>query len=401
MTIGCPECGALEDIPPLTARSLARCRVCHYPLERRSGRSLNAALACSLTTFILLFPANLAPLMTVDLLGGERSSVLASGIVAIWQEGWVILATLLGMCGIVLPFVRFGTLAFVLGAVRFGWHIKPIGALFRRVLWLDIWAMPDVYLVGCVVGYSRVTQNLTSTIGAGGYCFIAAALMSMLTRASLDRRTVWRAITPDRTLTEDEPVISCTACDLVAPASHEGAPCPRCGWTLRSRKPDAVVRAAALSLAALVLTLPANLFPMTFSIQLGQVVPQRIADGVFELFKAGLWPLGILIVCTSIVIPVAKIVGMGWFIVSVKHQSRKHLRVKAHLFRLIDELGRWSNVDVFTIAAFVPLIRFGNLASARAAIGAPAFALVVFFTMAASRAFDPRLMWDAHQRKRT
>jgi paraquat-inducible protein A len=226
-------------------------------------------------------------------------------------------------------------------------------------------------------------------------------LMSMLTRASLDRRTVWRAICPDQELVGDEPVISCTVCDLIAPASCEGESCPRCGWTLRTRKPDAVVRAGALSLAALVLTLPANLFPMTFSIQLGQVVPQRIADGVFELFQAGLWPLGILIVCTSIVIPVAKIAGMGWFIVSVKRQSRKHLRLKAHLFRLIDELGRWSNVDVFTIAAFVPLIRFGGLASARAAIGAPAFALVVFFTMAASRAFDPRLMWDAQRRRRS
>lgn len=399
MTIGCPECGALEDIPPLTGKTIAHCRVCHYPLERRSGRSLNAALALSITTFVLLFPANLAPLMTVQLLGAERSSLLASGIVAMWQGQWVILAVLLGMFGIVLPFVRFGVLACVLGAIRFGVRFKGIGVLFRWALWLDVWAMPDVYLVGCFVGYSRVTQNLTGTIGAGGYCFIAAALASMLTRAALDRRTVWRAIMPDQKWTNGEPVISCTACDLVALASQEGEPCPRCGWTLQSRKPDAVVRASALSLAALVLTLPANLFPMTFSIQLGQSVRHRIVDGVYELFQAGLWPLGILIVCTSVVIPVAKIVGMGWFIVSVRRRSRKHLRLKAHLYRWIDELGRWSNIDVFTIAAFIPLIHFGTLASSRPAIGASAFALVVFFTMAASRAFDPRMMWDVRHRR--
>ena len=173
----------------------------------------------------------------------------------------------------------------------------------------------------------------------------------------------------------------------------------RCGWKLLSRKPDAVVRAGALSLAALVLTLPANLFPMTLSIQFGQHVPHRIVDGVTQLFQAGLWPLGILIFCTSIVIPVAKIGGMAWFILSVHRRSRKHLRVKTYLFRWIDELGRWSNVDVFTIAAFVPLIHFDSLASARPATGATAFALVVFFTMAASRAFDPRMMWDAHARR--
>ncbi|HEX7936235.1 MAG TPA: paraquat-inducible protein A [Paraburkholderia sp.] len=398
MTIGCPECGALVDIPPLAARDRARCRVCRYPLERRSGRSLSAALACAATTFVLLFPANLAPLMTVDMLGAERSSVLSSGIVAMWNGGWIILALLLGMFGIVLPFVRFGGLALVLAAIRFGWRFKHIGALFRWTLWLDIWAMPDVYLVGCFVGYARVTQNLTGTIGAGGYCFIAAALMSMLTRAVLDRRTVWRAIAADHALAEDkpdEPVLSCTVCDLVEPLSHEGRPCPRCARKLHARKPDAVVRAAALSLAALVLTLPANLYPMTFSTQLGKDVPHRIVDGVYQLFHAGLWPLGILIFCTSIVIPVAKLAGMGWFIVSVKRGSRRHLRSKAHLYRWIDELGRWSNVDVFTIAAFVPLIRFGGLASSRPATGATAFALVVFFTMMASRAFDPRILWDA------
>ncbi|MFP4902054.1 paraquat-inducible protein A, partial [Paraburkholderia sp. BR14261] len=115
MTIGCPECGALEDIPPLGPRMLARCRICHYPLERRSGRSITASLACAITTFVLLFPANLAPLMTVHMLGADRSSVLASGIVSIWRDGWLALALLLGAFGIVLPFGRFGLLMIVLG----------------------------------------------------------------------------------------------------------------------------------------------------------------------------------------------------------------------------------------------------------------------------------------------
>ncbi|RZF24780.1 paraquat-inducible protein A [Paraburkholderia sp. UYCP14C] len=398
MTIGCPECGALEDIPPLTAHTYARCRTCHFPLERRSGRSQTAALACASATFVLLFPANLAPLMYVHMLGVERSSVLSSGIVQMWNDGWFILAVLLGTFGIVLPFIRFGGLVIVLAALRLGWRTRGIGALFRWTTSLDIWTMPDVYLVGCFVGYARVTQNLTGTIAPGGYCFIAAALLSMLTRASLDRRTVWRAIAADNEPPEHEAPLSCTVCDLVVPMSQEGLACPRCALTLRARKTDAVVRAAALSLAALVLTIPANFFPMTSSMQLGRIDSTRIIDGVYQLFHAGLWPIGILIICTSIVIPVAKILGMGWFIVSVRRRSRRHLRVKAHLYRLIDELGRWSYVDVFTIAAFVPLIHFDGIASARPAIGATAFALVVLLTMAASRTFDPRLMWDVHPR---
>lgn len=401
MTIGCPECGALEDVPHLNSRTIARCRLCEYPLERRSGRSVAAALACTLTTFLLFFPANLATLMTVRMLDGERSSLLVSGIIGIWREGWTVLALLLFLFGIVLPFVRFGGLAVVLVALRLRKRFRHIGSLFRWTLWLDIWTMPDVYLVGCFIGYARVTQNLHATIGAGGYCFIVAAIMSMITRATLDRRVVWRWIAPDPPLDWEGPALSCTTCDLVAPVSCEGQRCPRCGARLHTRKPDAVVRAAALSIAALFLVLPANLYAMTISIQLGRDVPHRIIDGVYELFKVGLWPFGILIICTSIVIPVAKIAGMAWFITSVKRGSRKHLRQKAHLYRWIDELGRWSNVDVFTIAAFVPLIRFGDVASTRTAPGATAFVLVVVLTMAASRSFDPRLMWDARDGSRT
>lgn len=401
MTIGCPECGALADTSTLPGRMLARCRVCHYPLERASGRSLGAALACSLTTFVLLLPGNLSPLMTVHLLGAERSSLLSSGIVMMYRQRFELLALVLGMTGIVLPLVRFGALSVVLTAVLRGWRPSWLGRCYRWTIWLDAWAMPDVYLIGCFVGYTRVTQDLTGSIDAGGYCFVVAAFMSMLTRATLDRRTVWRAIAPERHVGPGERVLSCTACDLIAPIEHAGRPCPRCALTLRKRKPAAVSRAAALSLAAFVLAFPANLFPMTLSVELGHVVRHRIIDGVAELFKAGLWPLGLLITFTSIAIPFMKLAGMGWFIVSIVRRSDRHLRTKTFLYRLIDELGRWSNIDVFTIAAFAPLIDFDGLASSRPADGATAFALVVILTMAASRAFDPRLMWDAARARRS
>jgi hypothetical protein len=120
---------------------------------------VEAALACTTATFVLLFPANLAPLMTVTMLGASHSSVLASGIVSMWNDGWVILAVLLGMFGIVLPFARFGGLMLVLAAIGFGWRFSGIGAVFRWSLALDAWAMPDVYLVGCIIGYVRVTHR--------------------------------------------------------------------------------------------------------------------------------------------------------------------------------------------------------------------------------------------------
>jgi paraquat-inducible protein A len=373
----------------------ARCVLCHTTLERTGGRSIGAALACSLATFLLLLPANLAPLITVSLLGASRSSVLSSGVADMWRNGWALPALLMGLFGIILPLARFGLLSAVLAIVQSPWRPAGVGAMYRWAMWLDLWAMPDVFLIGFFIGFVRVHQHLDARIGAGGWCFIAAALMTMVTRTCLDRRRVWRALASERPAPPGEPALSCTACDLVAPLSAEGDPCPRCGLTLRARKPDALARATALTLAALVLYVPANLYPMTMARQLGRDSPHRIIDGVRELVQAGLWPFALLIFCTSIAIPLMKLIGMGWFIASARFGWTRRLRFKTALYRLIDELGRWSNVDVFTLVVFVPLIRFDGLAAARTQPGATAFALVVTLTMIASRCFDPRLMWDA------
>jgi len=46
-------------------------------------------------------------------------------------------------------------------------------------------------------------------------------------------------------------------------------------------------------------------------------------------------------------------------------------------------------------------MQFSSIVSSRAAPGALAFILVVVFTMFASIAFDPRLMWDAATERET
>lgn len=375
----------------------AECRLCGAPLERTSGRSIAAGLCCALGVFFLLFPANLLPLLSVRIFGMQNQTQLASGVSMLWRGDWVLLAVLIGAFAIVLPFVRFGLLSLVLGTLQLGRRPPWLGAGFRWALWLDVWAMPDVFLLGCFVGYYRLinVQAMTVTIHSGGYCFIAAAFLCVLCRAAIDPRTVWRAIGPAGGVPVGERTISCTTCDIVQPLGAAGTDCPRCGALLRARKAYSVERATALTLAALILFFPANFLPMNITLQMGSTVHHTIFKGVQELFDAGLWPLGVLIFCTSIGIPAIKILGMGWFVVSVRRRSGRHLVAKTKFHRFINEIGRWSNVDPFTIASFVPLMTFGAFASSRPAGGATAFIAVVVLTLLASMAFDPRLLWDA------
>jgi len=193
--------------------------------------------------------------------------------------------------------------------------------------------MPDVFLLGGFVGYSRVAANLNVTVEWGGYCLVAAAFFSMLSRAALDRRTVWRAIETEPQMREIAPMLSCMTCDRVMPISAEGQSCTRCGARLRRRKRDSLSRTTALIIAAFIFYWPSNIYPMNISMQLGQRVQYRIVDGIRDLFAAGLAPFGILIFFTSIAIPMLKIFGLGWCILSVVQRSKKHLVLKTKLHR--------------------------------------------------------------------
>lgn len=377
-------------------RDTAVCIRCQSDLEKTNGRSLGAALACSLATLLLLVPVNVLPLLRVDIFGMHSQNITAAGVSQLWGRGWILLAGLSALFVIIFPFLRFGLLSAVLAALRLGRRPSWLGAAFRWSLWLDPWAMIDVYLVAGCVGYYRLINidQAHVTIELGGACFIAAAFLTMLSRATLDKRTVWRAIGGETHAKSGEPMLGCTTCDLVQPLSREGQRCPRCSARLRTRKLDAAAWTAALLIAALVLIFPANIYPMNISDHLGQEVNYTIMTGVQDLFKAGLYPLGVLIFCTSILTPGVKILALGWCVLSVYRGSKRHLVTKTKVLRVIAEMGRWSKTDPFAIVFFVPLVHFGSLGSEDAGWGATAFMMMTFLTMVASVTFDSRLMWD-------
>jgi paraquat-inducible protein A len=392
--ISCPGCDALQLLPVITSGHL-RCWRCKTLLERATGRSLDAALACALTTLILLFPANLLPLLSLSYAGVVSETHAGSGVISLWQEGWVLVAVIVALQVVILPFFRFGLLTASLGAIHAGLKQRWIGPAFRWAEKLDPWAMPDVFLIGCAIGYSRIEPYAPVTIGAGGWSVICAALMAMLTRACLDRRSIWRFIEAPAVRLDESQHVSCTVCDLLLPASRQGQRCPRCGQRVWKRKRDAVTRAAALTTAGFVLYPVANIYPMSlFSSALVQT-SHTIFTGVLDLVHAHLWPLACLVFTASIGIPFIKLVGMAWFLVSIKRKSNRKLIFKTELYRVIDEIGRWSNMDVYTIAVFTPMVQLGQIAHFHAGMGTPAFLAVVVFTMIASENFDPRLMWDA------
>ena len=234
--VACPDCGAIQTLKAFSTHGFLHCYRCGTPLERMRGRSLDAALACALTTFILLWPANILTLLSVTIVGAHRSSVLASGIAVLWHQDWPVTAIVVAMEIVILPFVRYGGLAVILALLRAGVRGPAVGRALRWIETIDQWAMPDVFLFGGFIGYSRIAPFLPTHIGAGAYCLVAASLFAMATRAAFERRATWRLIGPSAARPEPG-MVGCQHCDAALPGRYDGADCPRCGGAVFRSRP--------------------------------------------------------------------------------------------------------------------------------------------------------------------
>jgi len=392
--IGCSSCGTFQRMPWIRERCVLTCVTCHTQIERNRLCSRSVTLALSIAAFALLVPANLLPFLTTSILGTSRTSHLVSSATSMVDDGYPLLAIVIGLFVVVLPFLRFGLLIAVLGSLQIGRHRSWLGRTFRLTNELQRWSMPDVFLLGLVVAYARLRTSINVQVELGADCLIAVGLLTMLVQATLNRAAIWREIGPDRTPVNQGAMLSCPGCDLVLPVASVGNRCPRCEARLRHRKPEAMGRALALTLAGALLYFPANLYPIA-TIPVGMTpVKYNILGGAIELIRLNLYGFAAIVVIASFAIPMLKLAGLSWCIVSVKRRSSHWLRHKTRAYRIIDEIGRWSMIDPFVIAVFVPVSHYSSLVYGHAEPAAQAFTAVVILTIIAAHCFDPRLMWD-------
>ena len=194
-------------------------------------------------------------------------------------------------------------------------------------------------------------------------------------------------------------LIGCHDCHLVhsyRALTHDIGNCQRCGSPLHFRKLSSLSRAWAYLIAAMVLYIPANIYPIMTVKQFGTGDPDTILSGAAKLLESGMWPLALLVFVASIVIPILKILIIAYLLLSVQFQSAANPITRTRLYTLVEFVGRWSMVDVFMVSILIALVRLGNFAVIDPGIGAMAFGAVVVLTMLASLSFDPRLIWDSH-----
>lgn len=184
----------------------------------------------------------------------------------------------------------------------------------------------------------------------------------------------------------------CHTCGKVSPVAL--GTCPRCGSRLHLRKPESITRTVALMLAAAALYIPANVLPMMRMVELGVATDNTIIGGIIYFWKGGAYPIALVILTASIIIPLLKIVALSWLCLAASGKVHPSPAVLGRIYWLTELFGRWSMVDIFVVGILVALVQLGNYMTVTPGPGALAFAGVVVLTMFAAMSFDPRLLWD-------
>jgi paraquat-inducible protein A len=193
-------------------------------------------------------------------------------------------------------------------------------------------------------------------------------------------------------------VLCCPTCGLTLqvepPSRGQRAECPRCGSTVSEGPHGSLQVTAALAVAALILYVPANIYPILRMHFYGAYSESTVWDGVVSLAQSRQYFVALIVFMASIAVPIIKLAGLLYLVISARFNVGRRLRSRTRIYRFIDVVGPWAMLDVFLLAILVALVKLRQIATILPGPGLVAFTAVVVLTMLASASFDPRTIWN-------
>ncbi|MFO1085205.1 MAG: paraquat-inducible protein A [Reyranellaceae bacterium] len=410
----CPGCGLFQIVPAMAANLRCNCQRCGTALRLTRAEPLNHHLALTFASLILFAVLWLGMLMKVSTAGIVHETTLESGPLELVDRGLWPLAIAVAFTTAIAPLIKFLGTLYVLIGLKMRLMPPNLRGIFLISRKIGLWAMLEVLLLGVFVAYTKLGDLVSIEIGPAVYALAVLTVVIVWAELALDPQAVWEEIerrgqthapmaprTDAPSLLQLRPgSVGCEGCGLVSvPADGDGH-CPRCGSALHERKPGSISRTWALVIAAAVLYVPANVYPVLTVIQLGAGQPSTIMGGVEELLASQMYPLALLVFFASILVPMFKLIALVAMLLATQIGRPEAgasvlLRERTMLYYIVAWVGRWSMVDIFMESLLGALVQFGNAVTIQPGIGALAFCAVVFITIFAAESFDPRLMWDA------
>ena len=189
--IACHECDLLQQSPPLPMGAIARCARCGAVLYRRKRNSLDRVLALTTAGLILFAVANLYPFLTFRLEAQIQETTLITGIIELYNQGMWIVAGVVLLTSIVMPLLELTGMLYVLLPLKFNRRPWNLALSFRMVRRFEPWGMMEVFMVGILVAFVKLSKMASIIPGIALYAFMVLIFVLAASAASLDPHIVW------------------------------------------------------------------------------------------------------------------------------------------------------------------------------------------------------------------
>ena len=190
-------------------------------------------------------------------------------------------------------------------------------------------------------------------------------------------------------------LVACHECDLlqheVLLRANGAALCRRCGAHLYRDTPHSLDRALACVIASIVLFCLANAFPLIgLELQAGRTTTSLL-DAVLTLYRQEIWPVALLVLITTILIPASELLTMLYLLLPLRLGVRPPGLTR--VFRFIQSVRPWGMVEVFMLGVLVSVVKLANFATVEPGIALWSFAALMLLMSATAHAFNPRDFW--------
>lgn len=394
----CYECDHLHSVEVIPVGAKVNCQYCGYLLYRHIPDSINRSLALYLTAMILFIIANVFPFLSLELGGREVENILFSSGLAMYKLGMGELGVLIILTSILFPFIVIAGMLYLLIPARLGAVAPLMPQVYRMVNSIVPWSLVGVFMLGALIAIVKLQDLANVAIGPSLIALALLLLVYTAARANFDPHDLWSLTGHFSEISQEDlsehKILNCHTCGLLSRDTGKNQNCIRCDSPLHHRKHNSIEATWALLIAAFLLLIPANVYPVMTVIRFGQGEPSTILSGVLHLIESGMLGLAMIVFIASIVVPVLKLFILSFLLISVHKKSIWRPRDRTLLYRVTEIVGAWSMVDIFLVGLLSSLVSLDALSTIQPGIGAIFFAGVVVITMFAAHSFDPRLIWD-------
>ena len=190
-------------------------------------------------------------------------------------------------------------------------------------------------------------------------------------------------------------LISCKNCHkMYEKENFDDFVCTQCNHIVRKRVKKSLQVSLALTICAILLYIPAMLYPIMEVTSMGVSKESTILQGVISFLELKSYFIAIVVFTASIIIPMIKLVGLLFIFVSLKINVKMSKNRKIFIFKFIEAIGKWSMIDIYVVALLASIVQLDEIFNIKGGIAATSFALMVILTMIAANRFDTRIIWD-------